>query len=160
MRFVFLDKRETNFWLPRLFDLLYHNMRDIAPGTLTREQEAAQWLGEVAPALEKAPRQIIMAFHREHLAGYLQYYTRDDLLMIEEVQLEKAFQKTTAFFQLCRFLGEKIPPEIRYIEAYADSRNIPSQKLMEKLGMVKIGEASDFVRFRGSFASVKRQFCK
>lgn len=160
MHVVFLDKGEKAVWLPRLFDLLYDNMHSIAPGVLSREQEAAQWLREVSAALDKAPRRIIMAFCGERLAGYLQFYTRQELLVIEEVQLKKEFQKTTAFLQLCRFLGENLPPEIRYIEAYADSRNVLSQKLMEKLGMRKIGEMSEFVQFRGSFSSVLDRFFK
>ena len=158
MRFEFLDKGEKAFWLPRLFDLLYENMDGIAPGALPREQEAARWLGEVSPALDKAPRRIIMAFRDDRLAGYLQYYTGKDLLMIEEVQLKKEFQKTTAFFQLCWFLAGHLPPDLRYIEAYADRRNAASKKLMEKLGMREIGGSSEFVQFRGSFSSVRDRF--
>ena len=62
MRFCYLDKTEKDQWLPRLLDLLYENMRSIAPSGLTYQQEKDQFLAAVSPALDKAPRQIILCF--------------------------------------------------------------------------------------------------
>ena len=84
--FTFLEKSQKEYWLAQLFDLFYDNMRSIAPSTLPYEQEKQQWLCQVSPALEKAPRQIILCFASGLLAGYIQYYTNGNLLMIEEIQ--------------------------------------------------------------------------
>ena len=88
--FTYLDKTQKERWLPVLFDLFYDNMRHIAPSELPYEQEKKQWLTEVSPALEKAPRQIILCFADDALAGYVQYYTNGNLLMIEEKAKQQA----------------------------------------------------------------------
>ena len=87
--FTYLNKNEKEKFLPKLFDLLYDNMREIAPTDLTYEQEKTQWLGNVFPALDKPARQIIMCYADEELIGYIQYYINGKLLMIEELQLKK-----------------------------------------------------------------------
>lgn len=162
LSFSFLDKSEKEIWLPKLFDLLYGNMRHIAPSGLAYEQETAQWLTNVSSALEKAPRQIILCFVDDNLAGFIMYYIRDKLLMVEEVQVKKAYQGTFVFYRLCQHLIRRLPENIETIEAYAEKRNSKSQKLMQKLGMeiVDDAEASPFVHLRGSAQKVKVFFAK
>jgi len=130
-----VDKSEKDHWLPQLFDLLYDNMRSIAPSGLTYEQERKQWLAAVSPALEKAPRQIILCFVGKELAGYVQYYIRERMLMVEEIQLKREFHRTFLFYQFCKHLLSVMPEELQTVEAYADKRNLNSIRLMEKLGM-------------------------
>lgn len=160
IHFTYLNKAQKDLWLPKLFDLLHENMRVISPFGSPYEQERRQWLAAVSPALDKEPRQIILCFSNDELAGYLQYYTRGDLLMIEEVQLKKEYQRTFLFFRLCRHLSKNIPPEVSFIEAYADKRNHYSQRIMQKLGMEVIEEAADspFVHLRGSMNIAKKYF--
>lgn len=158
LRFEFLDKQKKEVWLPRLFDLLYDNMRSVAPGGLAYEDEKRQWLEAVSPALEKAPRQIILCFAEEELAGFLQFYTRENLLMVEEVQIAKAYHRSFVFYRFCRFLLQTLPPEITVVEAYAEKRNLHSQRIMGKLGMETVGEEGPFVHLRGDAAKVKRFF--
>lgn len=135
-RFCQLNKAQKEAWLPQLFDLLHENMRLIAPSGLSYADEKALWLSQVSPALEKAPRQIILCFSGEELAGFLQYYTCQELLVVEEVQLKEAFQGTFLFFRLCKFLASVLPEGLHTLAAYADKRNGRSIRLMEKLGMV------------------------
>lgn len=148
----YLNKAEKEKWLPQLFDLFWDNMRLIAPGEGSYAEEKQQWLANVSPALEKAPRQILLCLDGEELLGYLQYYTRQDLLVLEEVQLRRDYQRTLLFHRLCRSLIRILPGKIRYVEAYADRRNLYSRKIMEKLGMEPLpeGEASPFVHLRGT----------
>lgn len=87
--FLHLNKKDKEIWLPKLFDLLYDNMREIAPNELTYEQKKEQWFANVSPAIEKPARQIIMCFADNNLVGYIQYYINDKLLMVEELQLKK-----------------------------------------------------------------------
>ncbi len=135
MMFCYLDKSEKDHWLPQLFDLLYDNMRSIAPSGLSYEQERKEWLAAVSPALEKAPRQIILCFVGEELAGYVQYYIRERMLMVEEIQLKREFHRTFLFYKFCKHLLSVLPDDLQTIEAYADKRNLYSICLMEKLGM-------------------------
>ena len=160
IRFSFLDKAEKDVWLPILYDLLYDNMQLIAPSGLPYEQEKAQWLSAVSPALEKEPRKIIMCISDDELVGYIQYYTRNDLLMIEEVQIKKPYQRTLVFHKMCKYLATIIPLDIEYIEAYADERNSYSQKLMKKLGMEQLNDTCSpgFVRLRGKADFARKLF--
>ena len=153
--FTFLNKQEKEIWLPQLFDLLYANMQSIAPSDLSYDAEKQQFLANVSPALEKAPRQIILCFSEGELAGYAQYYTRDDVLMVEEIQLKKAYQRSFAFYRLCKHLRSILPPEIRYVEAYADKRNASSQRMMMKLNMKALEEESQFLHLRGELQKAK-----
>jgi hypothetical protein len=149
MTFSFLNKNEKSIWLPLLFQMFYENMREIAPTGLPCEEEKREWLGNVAPALDKEPRQIILCLDGDILAGYIQYYTRENLLMIEEVQIRKAYQRTTLFYGLCKYLIKALPESLEVVEAYAEKRNVRSQKLMQKLGMSQVDEEGPFVHYRG-----------
>ncbi len=158
IHFAVLNKNEKDLWLPQLFDLFYENMQEIAPSDLPCEQEKQQWLSQVSPALEKEPRQIILCFADGKLAGYIQYYTNKKLLMIEEIQIKKSYQRTTLFYGLCKHFATVLPKGIEIIEAYAEKRNLHSQKLMQKLGMVQIGEDGPFVHLQGSVQKLHRYF--
>ena len=155
--FTVMDKQQKEYWLPVLFNLLYDNMQEIAPDERPHEQAKQLWFKEVSPALEKAPRQIVLCFDNDTLAGYVQYYTNKDLLMIEEMQITKPFQCTTLFYSLCKYLCNMLSTGIDRIEAYADPRNLPSRKLMVKLGMTE-KEEGNFIHLSGSAANIRKYF--
>ena len=158
--YTHLDKTQKDQWLPRLFDLYYLNMSPIAPSGLSYEEERSQWLSAVSPALDKEPRQVLLCRNDGALAGFIQYYTRGALLMIEEVQLSGRFQGTTVFLALVRALMRLLPEGIGYVEAYADKRNHRSILLMQRLGMEQLQEDQDspFAHFRGNAAGIRRMF--
>lgn len=162
VKFAYLNKAEKDQWLPQLFDLLYENMSQITPTGLSYEEEKAQWFSNVSPALDKAPRQVLMGFVDDELACYIQYYIREDLLMVEEVQIRKRYQGGLLFLRLCRRLMAAVPDGVRVVEAYADRRNLNSQKLMRKLGMVPVPEEADapFVHMRGIADDARRHFLR
>ena len=153
----FLDKETELPLLEQLFDLLYENMRTIAPTGLHYEEEKQQWLSQVGPAMAKAPRQIVLVYEGEKLAGYLQYYINNGLFMVEEIQLRQDCRCTSLFASLWKFMSHVIPEGVRTTEAYADSRNLSSHQLMEKLGMTIVDEDSDaqFLHFRGSLDQLR-----
>ena len=155
--FCYLDKTQKEQWLPRMFDLLYENMKTVAPSDLTYEMEKENWFSAVSPALEKAPRQIILCIINGELVGFMQYYTRESLLMVEELQLKKDYQRTPLFYGLCRFLAANLPAGLQNLEAYADQRNVRSICLMEKLGMQGCEQETDtpFVHFFGQLHKLK-----
>lgn len=150
--FMYLNKKEKDYYLPLLFDLLYENMQSIAPSGLSYDQEKEDWLSTVSPALDKAPRQIILCFVDGELSGYIQYYTRAQMLMVEEIQIKKEYHRTLLFYGLCKYLLSVVPNNLETVEAYADKRNLNSIRLMKKLGMHICNEEPDsaFVHMRGS----------
>ena len=119
----FLDKETELPLLEQLFDLLYENMRTIVPSALPYEEEKQQWLSQVGPAMEKAPRQIVLVYDGEKLVGYLQYYINNGLFMVEEIQLRQDCRCTSLFFTLWKFISRVIPEDVHTIESYADPRN-------------------------------------
>lgn len=155
-RFTYLNKQEKEYWLPQLFDLLYDNMKTIAPSGKSYEAEKAEWLGNVSAGLEKAPRQVLLCFAGGELAGFVQFYTRAELLMVEEVQLRKTYHRSFLFYRICKFLRNSLPTEITVVEAYAEKRNLYSQKLMQKLGMEVIAEEGPFVHLRGQLEPMRK----
>ena len=157
-----LNKTKRPLWLPQLFDLYYHNMKAIAPSGLAYEEERREWLAAVSPALDKAPRQILLCLVDGKLEGYIQYYTREALLMIEEAQLSGSCRNSTAFLGMIRALVRLLPGEIRYVEAYAHRRNARSIALMRRLGMEGLPEpeSSPFVHFRGCIAEIRPRFIR
>ena len=148
----FLDKEKELHLLEQLFDLLYENMRPIAPSDLPYEEAKHQWMAQVRPAMAKAPRQIVLIYDGVDLAGYLQYYINRGLFMVEEIQLRQNCRSTSHFVALWKFMARIIPEDTHIIEAYADPRNLVSRHLMEKSGMTVLEEDSDghFLHFRGS----------
>lgn len=148
--FIYLNKNEKDIFLPKLFDLLYDNMHEIAPTELSYEHEKKQWFDNVSPALDKPARQIIMCFADNKLVGYIQYYINNKLLMIEELQLKKEYHCTLTFYRFCNYFIGTLPADIEYVEAFAEKRNSKSQKLMQRLGMVLIDSNAVFVHLRGN----------
>lgn len=156
---MLLDKSQKEKWLPGLFDLLYENMHSIAPSGIAYQQEKESWMAEVSPALDKSPRQILLCLRENDLIGYLQYYTRGNLLVVEEMQMKKAFQRTTLFWSFCRQLLRILPENITTVEAYADKRNTHSQMLMRKLNMQSVAPGNvPFLHFRGAADEIIKRF--
>ena len=157
MGIAFLNKDSAGEVLPQLFSMLYENMQEIAPSGNPYEQEWRAWHQEVAPALMKEPRQILLLSVKDELAGFCQYYIHDGVLMIEELQIKPAHRSTGLVFCLYRFFQRIIPKETVWIEAWADLRNQKSRCLMEKLGMqaVEILEQQGFVHYRGKISGMR-----
>ena len=136
----FLDKNEVRRFLPQLFSILHENMSVIAPTGNAYDEDYALWSGAVAPAMQKENRQIILIFNDETLIGYLQYYTNETTFMIEEAQIRPAYQGRGVLRSAFAYICDYIPPNVLYVEAYANKKNTRSQTILESHGFVRIGE--------------------
>lgn len=154
----FLDKASEQELLAQLFDILYDNMSIVAPSGFSYEEEKARWLSQIAPALEKTPRQIVLMYVRAELAGYLQYYVNGGVFMVEEIQIRGEYRQTTLLFALFRFMKQILPTDTAYIEAYADRRNLKSRKLIGKLSMQPVGEDGPYLHYRGDLKRIIKAF--
>ena len=157
--FVYLDKNQKNDFLPRLFDIIYENLYELGEPDRSYDVEKQEFINEVGLALEKEPRKLITCYANGDLVGFLMYYTRENMLIIEEVQLVKKHQKTMAFYRLCKYLMLNLPKNIETIEAYADIRNVNSIKLQKNLGMRIIkSENSKMYHFVGDAQKIRKRF--
>ncbi|MBO5111482.1 MAG: hypothetical protein J6D21_12305 [Clostridia bacterium] len=160
-QFSFLNKAQAAHVLPELFDILYYNMSKITPAEKDCEADRAEWLEAVLPAIQKAPRQILLMHEGDMLAGYLQYYVNNGVFMVEEIQLKPAYQRTLLLHRLCRFLATVIPADTGYIEAFAHPKNVISQAIQRSLGMELVGtEENGTLHFRGNCQILFDRFLK
>ena len=162
IEFKYLNKSEKNTFLPLLFDIFYNNTTELAPSEKSYDSQRDEWLSEVSPALDKEPRKVILCYSEGELAGFLMYYTRGELLMVEELQLKKKFQRTRVFYMLCKHFISILPCEITTVEAYALKNNLNSQEIMKYLGMEFMPSENEFplVHLRGSAQKIKERFCR
>ena len=160
-RFEFMDKSRKEEWLPRLFEILHENMDPITPSGLGYDEDRTQWLSAVLPAVEKAPRQIVLMFAGNTLAGFFQYYVNGNFFMVEELQIDSQYQGTTLLYSLIRFLCPVLPGDAETIGAYAHKKNLRSQNVIQKLGLEKTPEKDDgdFEFYRGDLRPIKAKLC-
>ena len=160
--FRYLQKPPTPDILDEIFDILATNMRVIAPTGMTYEEDRAQWLSCVPPALEKEARQIILIYDRDELIGFFQYYVTADraVFMMEELQFKPAYHGSGLFGDLYRYLIPRLPADIQAVEAYADKRNQKSLAVLAHLGLTVIGENKNGIsyRLRGSYAELRSKY--
>ncbi len=140
--FKFADKLQIERLLPDLFRILHSNMSLIAPTNNSYEDDFKMWSSYLIPAIKKEQRQIVLMYVDDRLAGYFQYYVTvaKKSLMMEEIQIEKAFQGTGLFSEFYKWLLKQLPNDIENVEAYANKKNIKSQSVLEYLGLVELGE--------------------
>ena len=147
---TFLNKQNKSEILPLLFELFYENMNSFFPSGESYHTQRGNWIAEISAAIDKASRQIILCYEDDRLVGFIMYYTRQDLLMVEELQIQKEYQRTCIFYILCSFLAKHLPAGVSCIEAFAHKPNKYSQKLMRRLGMQLVDDNHpDFVHYRG-----------
>lgn len=160
--FRYLQKPPSPDILEEIFTILAANMRIIAPTGLTYEEDKAQWLSCVPPALEKEARQIILIYDRDELIGFFQYYVTADhsVFMMEEIQFKPAYRGSGLFGDLYRYLIPRLPEDIQAVEAYADKRNRKSLGVLAHLGLTVIGENKNGIsyRLRGSYAELRARY--
>ena len=160
--FRYLQKPPSPALLEEIFTILAANMRVIAPTGLTYEEDRAQWLSCVPPALEKEARQIILIYNRDELIGFFQYYVTADhsTFMMEELQFKPAYHGSGLFGDLYRYLIPRLPADIQAMEAYADKRNAKSLAVLTHLGLTVVGENKNGISYhlRGSYAELKSRY--
>ncbi len=162
IKFSTLDKSQKFEILPLLFDIFYENTSKISSFSKPYEVEREAWLSEVSPALEKPPRQIILIYHGTDLAGFVMYYTREALLMIEELQLVPKYQRTLLCYKTVKYLYEFLGEKIHRIEAYALKSNKISIGLMQDLGFAKINDTlgTKFLHFFCDSDKIRPKFSR
>lgn len=153
-----LNKQEKEQYLPILFDILYENMVCLASMNGTYAQERDAWIDCISEALEKPQRRIWLCQTQSTVVGFVQYYIRDTLLVIEELQIASAYRRTLLFPYFCRQFAKALPEGIESVEAYAIAQNVDSLNLMAKLGMRKVGMDGPFLHLRGDFDEIQKHF--
>ncbi len=157
--YIYADKAQIDSLLPSLFDLFYDNMSKIAPSGKTRDDEFSEWFSEVSPAMQKAPRQIVLMLDGDKIIGYFQYYTRDTLLMMEEIQLRSEYHGSGLFGEFFSWLVRQLPRSLQVVEAYANKPNIKSQEILNHLGLSRVeSDVDSLFRYRGEYSTLANKY--
>ena len=160
MKIKELDKSLKDSTLPLLFDILYSNMHEISPMGNTYEEELADWISRVSPALEKAPRRILIIYDGDEIVGFFQYFVNNGLFMMEEIQLRDAYKGSGVFRELYTYLTGIIPENTELTEAYADKNNHKSIEILSYLSLEIVEEDESFYHFRGRYENILRKYGK
>lgn len=139
-KFQFADKPAHEPVLTEVFKILRDNMELIAPTGFTFEEDFAVWRDYIVPAMQDKGRQMVLMFCDDELAGYFQYDIHEDSFIMEEIQIKPKCQGTGLFRELYRWLEKKLPAGLASVEAYSNKNNVKSQKILECLGLSRIGE--------------------
>ncbi len=160
MKIELLRKTDAESVLPELFEILHSNMSRIAPSGRSYDEEYSLWLSSVKPALEKAPRQILLLRDGDQLAGFFQYYVNDGIFMMEEIQFCERYHGSGIFEELYRYLVKIIPDNTRFVEAYTDIRNARSIAILNHLGLEAVCkvENSHLYHFRGPYKNLVTRY--
>ena len=160
--FKLADKTQIEQQLPELFRILHSNMSLIAPTNNSYEDDFEIWSSHIIPAMQKEQRQMVLMYVDNKLAGYFQYYINGDTnsLVMEEIQIEKAFQGTGLFSEVYNWLIKSLPKNIMYVEAYANKKNLKSQSILKHLGLVEIGENKNgnSFYFKGAYVNLLNKY--
>lgn len=158
--FAYADKTKMEETLPILFEILYSNMSQITPTGNSYENDRREWLSNLIPAMQKEPRHIILFYANGALAGYFQYYINAGAFMMEEMQIRRPYQGTGLFCAFFSWLVERLPKEIKTVEAYSDKANDKSQAILEHLGLVRSGENKNgnAYYYRGDYAALLEKY--
>ena len=160
--FKFADKLQIEQLLPDIFRILHSNMSIIAPTNNSYEDDFEIWSSHIIPALQKEQRQIILMYVDNKLVGYFQYYINGDTnsLMMEEIQIKKAFQGTGLFSEFYNWLIKSLPKNIMYVEAYVNKKNLKSQSILKHFGLVEIGENKNgnSFYFKGAYVNLLNKY--
>ena len=160
--FLFLDKQKLDVFLPRLFEILHSNMSLIAPTNNSYEDDFEIWSSHIIPAMQKEQRQIVLMCVESELVGYFQYYINSDTdsLMMEEIQIKRAYQGSGLFSEFYKWLLKQLPNDILYVEAFANKKNLKSQAILTHLGLSCIGENrnGNSYHYKGSYSELSDKY--
>lgn len=142
LEFKFADTLRIEQLLPDLFKILHSNMSPIAPTSNSFNEDFEIWSSCIIPAMQIEQRQMVLMCIDDILAGYFEYYISADksLLIMEDIQIKKAFQGTGLFSEFYKWLIKQLPNDIKNVKAYANKKNFKSQSVLEHLGLLNIGE--------------------
>lgn len=160
--FIYADKTKLQEILPDCFSILHSNMRLIAPTDNSYEEDFEIWYSAVFPAMQKAPRQIVLMYYNDTLIGYFQYYVLKNSMMMEEIQITAEHQGRGLFRKFYVWLLSELNGDIEFAEAYAHKRNVKSQRILRYLGLEVCDEKTNdnHFYFKGKYSDLRKVIFK
>ncbi len=154
--FEYMNKSDFSAASGEIFHILADNMTLIAPTGNTREDDYKCWYECVSDGLKHDSRQIILIKDSGDLIGFFQYYTNEDVFMMEEIQFKPDYQERGIFRKLYGFVLENIRNDLKFVEAYASVNNQKSIGILRKFGLSNEGlnKNGRSYHFKGNFVDL------
>lgn len=150
--FIYMNNAEAKTLLPKLYDIMFENMKHIVPGVMEKEE----FISAVSSVLEAENRRIILFYEDEELAGFLQYFVSKDgqTFRVEELQITRQYQMRGLFLKLMRFMMKTLPADIKYIEAFVHVENLNSRRIQSRLGLLEVGSQNGIIHMCGDYTKI------
>ena len=162
IHFVFrqMNSEDIPVYMNDIFAILASNMRAIAPTGDSYEEDFEIWSRYTVPAWLEGKNSVILILHEDILCGYFQYSVDDTTFRMEDIQFKKEYQGCGLFTELYRYLTTIIPIQTKYVDAFADKRNIKSQEILKHLGLTVIGENKNgrSFHFKGEYKNLLKLY--
>lgn len=144
MEHIKIDGGNFRQYSRELFDILADNMTKIAPTGNSREQDFATWVDAVHQRLEREACGVTAFRHAGGIVAYFQYSSRDNILFIEEVEIKSDFQRRYNILgKMIKLLPDIVPPNTRFVRAYANKNNNVSLENLRKAGFEIVGTSKN-----------------
>ncbi len=155
-----MQTEEIPIYVNEIFSVLAGNMRTIAPTGNTYEKDYEIWLKHAVSAWREEKNRVILMFDGDVLCGYFQYSVNDKTFRMEEIQFQKEYQGSGLFAELYRYLITIIPADTKYVDAFANKRNIKSQEILKHLGLSVVGENKNgkSLHFKGAYKTLAERY--
>lgn len=144
-----------------LFAILADNMSKISPTGNSQEEDFCLWSGVLRQRLSNGECSVVAFLFAGQLAGYFQYSLRQDVLLIEEIEIAPPFRvRHNILGRTIKLLPALAPSNIAYVEAYANKNNSTSTHLLEKAGFENIGanKSGSSYLYRGQYPALAKRF--
>lgn len=161
--FKYLNKVNFDEYSEELFTILNDNMSLIIHSNNNFEEDYKRWYTAVDKGLQKDNRQIVLIFETDtkRIIGFFQYYVKDEVFMMEEIQIIREFQgKDNIFRDLYGFLISNINPHIQYVQAFVNKNNNKSVSILKKLGLEFLQEDENYFKFQGNYSDLLNWYTK
>ena len=137
--------------LPRMFEIISRNMREIAPSGHTLEEDCISWTQAMHEELRNPEKHWILLFSSNTLAGYTLYRISGDTLYMDEIQVAKGFQGDGRAFPMLmgKLLEDARAAGVETLFSYANRQNIKSQGILGAMGLQVYEETPRGLRYRG-----------
>jgi hypothetical protein len=157
IKYDYLKKENFENIARDLFEILANNMDGIAPTGNPREDDYKTWHSDVSPKVEKDEVSFLLATEEEtgNIVAFLEHHFTEDTLVLDEVQISKAYHgKGNVFRDIHGVVINSAPEGCVYVEAAANKLNSKSIGVLGTLGLKVAGELHNggCVLMRGSFS--------
>jgi hypothetical protein len=154
-----MNKKITETYIPKLFDILHSNMSIIATTGNSYEEDCKEWSENIVKNLNNDKRQIILMQMDDDLIGFFMYSVANNIFKMEEIQIQHEYHgKQNIFRLLYSYLFSVLPIYLETIDAYANKKNTKSQNILQHLGLKIIDENKSNFHYQGKYDDLLQWF--